>query len=113
MCIAVSAADGRVLLACEHQPRDQRRRFLPHRRDGVRVGIERDRDVGVPKAFGDDLGVDAGVTDDDGLSRTRYGIAIDAAGAASDRRPFPALFAEWCCLRQEGGLRRSPFRTSV
>jgi hypothetical protein len=28
----------------EHQPRNQRRRLFLHGRDGVRVGIERDRD---------------------------------------------------------------------
>jgi len=27
-----------------------------HRRNGVRLGIERDRDGGMPKALGDDLG---------------------------------------------------------
>ena len=47
------------LLGREHQPRDQRRRLLLHRRDGVRVGVEGDRDRGMPEALGDDLGVDA------------------------------------------------------
>jgi hypothetical protein len=61
MCVAVSAAGGRVLLAREHWLRDQRRRLLLHRRDGVRVGVEGDRDGGVPEALGDDLGVDAGL----------------------------------------------------
>ena len=42
---------GVGLLAREHQPRDQRRRLLLHRRDGVRVGVERDRDGGVPEAL--------------------------------------------------------------
>ena len=52
--------DGPSLLACEHQPRDQRRRLLLHRRDGVRVGVERDRDGGVAEALGDYPGVDPG-----------------------------------------------------
>jgi hypothetical protein len=44
----------------EHQPRTQRRLLL-HRRDGVRVGVERDRDGGVPEAFRDDPGMDVGL----------------------------------------------------
>jgi hypothetical protein len=48
------------LLVCEHQIRDQHRRLFLHGRDGVRVGVERDRDGGVPEPFGDDFGMDAG-----------------------------------------------------
>jgi hypothetical protein len=43
----------------DHRPRDQRRRFLLHRRDGVRVGVEADRDGDMPEALADDLGVEA------------------------------------------------------
>jgi len=39
------------LLTREHQPGDQRRRLFLHRRDGVRVGVERDRDGGVAEAL--------------------------------------------------------------
>jgi len=35
----------------EHQPRNQRRRLFLHGGDGVRVGIERDRDGGMAEAF--------------------------------------------------------------
>ena len=40
----------------KHQPGDQHRRFLLHRRDGVRVGVEGDRDSGLAEAFGDGFG---------------------------------------------------------
>ena len=48
-----------LLSETEHQPSDRRRRLFLHRRDGVRVRIQRDRDSGVAKTFGDDFGVDA------------------------------------------------------
>ena len=44
---------------CGHQSGAPHRRLLLRRRDGVRVGVERDRDGGVPKALGDNLGMDA------------------------------------------------------
>jgi hypothetical protein len=53
-----SAAVTRLLRRV-HQPGDQRRRLLLHRRDRVRVGVERDRDGGVSEALRDDLGMDA------------------------------------------------------
>ena len=49
-----------LLSVGQNEVRDQRCRLFLHRRDGVRVGVERDRDGGVPEALGDDLGVDAG-----------------------------------------------------
>src|SRR5665647_1411044 len=52
---------GLRLLGRRHQRRDQRRRFLLHRRYGVRVGVERDRHGGVPEALRDDLRMDAGL----------------------------------------------------
>ena len=48
------------LLAGGHEVCDEHRRLLLHRRDGVRVGVERDRDGGVPEALRDHLGMDAG-----------------------------------------------------
>ena len=45
---------------CEHQPRNQRRRLLLHGGDRVRVGIQGDRDGGVPEALGNNLRVNAG-----------------------------------------------------
>jgi hypothetical protein len=51
---------GRRLLRREHQPRDQRRRLLLHCRDGVRVGVQRDRDRGM---------AEVGQTPTTGLSR--------------------------------------------
>ena len=58
---------SRSSLSREHQPRDQRRRLFLHRRDGVRVGVERDRDGGVAEALTDDLGVDAGLQGQGGV----------------------------------------------
>ena len=47
------------LLLGEHQPRDQRGSLLLHRRDGVRVRVERDGDGRVAETLTNDLGMDA------------------------------------------------------
>ena len=51
----------------EHQSRDQRRRLFLHRRDRMRIGVERDRDGGVSEALGDDLRMDAGLQRQGGM----------------------------------------------
>ena len=44
----------------EHQRGYLLCRFLLHRRDGVGVGVERDRDGGMPEPLRDDLRMNAG-----------------------------------------------------
>jgi hypothetical protein len=50
---------SRAASGAEHQARHSRRGALLHGRDGVAIGVEGDRDVGVAEDLGDDLGVDA------------------------------------------------------
>ena len=54
-----------------HQPGGPHRRLLLQRRDGVRVGVERDGDGRVSEALGDDLGVDAGAQRQGGMRVTQ------------------------------------------
>ena len=55
------------LAGAEHQPRDPLGRLLLHRWDGVRVGVQGDRDGRVPEALTDDLGMDAGLQGQGGM----------------------------------------------
>ena len=75
-----------VLLPREHQPRDQRRRLFLHRGDGVRVGIERDRDGGVAETLTDHLGVHAGLQGQGGM-----GVAQVVQADRRQHRPLHRL----------------------
>ena len=66
VAVAVPRAPVRSALAA-YQLRDALRRLLLQRRDGMRVGIEGDRDIGVAEPLGDDLGVDAGLQGQGGV----------------------------------------------
>ncbi len=81
MCVAAA------LFRREHQPRDQRRRFFLHRRDGVRVGVQRDRDGGMAEALGDDFGVDAGPQGQGGVSVSQVVRADRGQLSLLDRLP--------------------------
>jgi hypothetical protein len=82
---AVPLRGAGCLLLREHQPRDQRRRLLLHRRGRVRVGVERDRDGGVPEALADDLGMDTGLQGERGV-----GVAQELRIALLFTDPPPA-----------------------
>jgi len=56
-----------LLLRCKDEVRDGGGGLFLHRRDGVRVGVEGNRDGGMPEALGDHLRVDAGAQGEGGM----------------------------------------------